>query len=135
MKIDEIDEIILGEMKLNRKLKLRELSTTIGLPISTIHYRIKKMKKAGILSKSIEINWKKLNYKSIALLYIKLLEKDIDIESLKQYPFVEKVFRIVDDYDILVIIRAKDIDDVKLNVNKIRSLLPNHSIKMVVADE
>lgn len=135
MKIDELDENILGEMKLNKRLKLKELAVSIGVPISTIHYRINRLKKAGILNKAIEINWKKLGYNSIILLFIKLEEGNLNIENIKQYSFIDRVFKLVDDYNFMIILRARDMEEAKLNIEKIRKMLPKHSIKTVIADE
>lgn len=134
MKLDDVDEMIIAEMKMNRRLKLKELSKSLDLSISTIHYRITKLKRAGILNNAIEIDWKNLGYKNVALLYVKT-DKDVNVKMIKQYPFVESVYNIIDDYNILIIIRAKDLEQLKDNTNRIRSILPSHSLKLVIADE
>ncbi len=134
MKLDEIDEMIIAEMKMNKRLKLKELSKSLDLPISTVHYRLSRLKKAGILNNTIEIDWKSLGYKNVVLLYVKT-DKNINIKTIKQYPFVESVYNIIDDYNLLIIIRAKDLEHVKSNVERIRNILPNHSLRLVIADE
>ncbi|MEM0455724.1 MAG: winged helix-turn-helix transcriptional regulator [Candidatus Anstonellales archaeon] len=137
MKIDETDEFIIAEMKLNGKMKLRELAKTLDLPISTVHYRIKKLIREGILRKSVIVDWKRLNYNILGFVYLKIDGVKVDEvrKIVRELPFVENTYSLLDDYNLMLIVRAKDMEDFGQNISKIRSIIPEHSIRVVFGDE
>lgn len=137
MKLDEIDESIIAEMKLNSRMKLRELSKILELPISTIHYRIRRLIERGILRKSIVVDWKRLDYKVLGFVYLKIDSAKIEEvrKIAKEMPFVENLYVMMDDYNVVLIVRAKSMEDFSQNLSKIRSMIPDHSIRVVFGDE
>ncbi|WP_338598476.1 Lrp/AsnC family transcriptional regulator [Sulfolobus tengchongensis] len=49
IRLDEIDEKILNILRYNAKKSLKELSDELGIPISTIRYRIKRLEDSQII--------------------------------------------------------------------------------------
>ncbi|MDT7862680.1 MAG: winged helix-turn-helix transcriptional regulator, partial [Saccharolobus sp.] len=49
VKLDELDERILNILRYNAKKSLKELSTELNVPISTIRYRIKRLEDMQII--------------------------------------------------------------------------------------
>lgn len=139
MKLDEIDESIIAEMKMNRKLKLRELSSSLGIPISTVHYRIKRLLKNNVIGKSVSINWKEIGYNILGFVYVKIpdqTQRGEFLNSVRQFPYVESVYLVMDEYNVILLIRARDNQSFDQNISIIRKFLPpNSSIRIVFGDE
>ncbi|MEM0173794.1 MAG: winged helix-turn-helix transcriptional regulator, partial [Sulfolobaceae archaeon] len=49
IELDEIDQKILNILRYNAKKTLKELSDELGVPISTIRYRIKRLEENEII--------------------------------------------------------------------------------------
>ncbi|AHC51389.1 AsnC family transcriptional regulator [Sulfolobus acidocaldarius SUSAZ] len=49
IKLDDIDETILNILRYNAKKSLKELSDELGIPISTVRYRIKRLEDSQII--------------------------------------------------------------------------------------
>ena len=47
--MDEKDELILQALEKNAKLSSRNIAEKIGLPISTVHRRIRKLEQDGVI--------------------------------------------------------------------------------------
>jgi len=60
-KIDLKDRILLNELKKNAKCSSRSLAKRVGLPISTVYRRMKRLKERGIIKKyTIHIDYEKI---------------------------------------------------------------------------
>ncbi|TRM73882.1 AsnC family transcriptional regulator, partial [Sulfolobus sp. A20-N-F8] len=49
IRLDDIDEKILNILRYNAKRSLKELSDELGIPISTVRYRIKRLEDAQVI--------------------------------------------------------------------------------------
>ncbi|MCS7122651.1 MAG: winged helix-turn-helix transcriptional regulator [Candidatus Micrarchaeota archaeon] len=139
MRFDEVDELIIAEMKMNRRMKLKELSSSLGIPISTVHYRMKRLLKNNIIRKTININWKQIGYNVMGFLYVKVpdqFQNTDTLNSIKSLPYVEAVYSTIDDYNLVLLVRAKDNQSFEQNISTIRKLLPpNSSVRVVFGNE
>jgi len=115
--IDEIDRKILDILRRNAKTSLREISRELNLPITTVYYRLKRLEKEGIIeSYTIKINYEKLGYKVRAFILIKydptsgISQKDL-LKKLKSFENVEEAYIITGEYDILLKVISKDIEE------------------------
>jgi len=115
--IDEIDRKILEILKRNAKASLKEISRDLDLPITTVYYRLKRLEKEGIIdSYTIKINYEKLGYRVKAFILIKydssseISQKDL-LKKLKSFDNVEEAYIITGEYDILLKIISKSIED------------------------
>lgn len=126
--MDEKDEKILELLKENSKLTTQQISKKILIPITTVHNRIKKLEKNGIIKKyTLEIDNKKIGKNITAYIHIvvdyKLL-KGIKMSQLelankiKQNEYVEEAAMVTGGTDIIIKMRAKNVDELNYFVTK-----------------
>ena len=115
--LDDIDRKIISYLKVNSKTKLTTLSKKLNIPVSTIHTRIKKLEKEGIIKKyTIEIDYKKIGYEIQTFILIKYdansikTQRDL-LKELLRLPNVDKGYIITGEWDILLMCRFQTIDD------------------------
>lgn len=127
------DEIILSMLRENSKLSSREMSERIGIPITTIHNRIKKMEEEGIIKGYTTIvNNKKLGktiqaFIQITVTYTTLSGKHVSQEDLAkkiyQMPEVEECFIMTGGTDILIKVSVRDVEDLNnFVINRLRDV-------------
>ena len=118
--MDAKDEKILELLRENSKLTSQQISKKILMPITTIHNRIKKLEKEGIIEGyTLKINNKKIGktisaYVQIIVDYRLLKEKKMSqhdlAKKLKQHEFVEEAAMVTGGTDIIIKIRVKNVD-------------------------
>ena len=117
--IDEKDMKILELLKTNAKFTTKQISKKVLLPITTVHNRIKKLERIGVIQHySVVIDHKKLG-KAIAAFvllninYIYLKEKKITqhqlAEQLATHPSVYKVSMVTGETDMILKIIVDDV--------------------------
>jgi DNA-binding Lrp family transcriptional regulator len=116
--MDEKDEKILKLLKDNSKLTSQQISKKTLIPITTVHNRIKNLRKKEIIKKySIVVDNKKLGRVISAYVHI-----SVDYRSGKQSQIamakklcskegVEEVSIVTGDYDMMVKVRVRDMDE------------------------
>ena len=113
--IDEKDLVILETLKENSELSMQKIAKKTGIPMATVHHRVKRLKKDGIIEKyTIRINKEKLGKKVIAHILVKIGPK-IDIinmlRTLTKNELVEAGSALAGEFDILLKVRVVDIDE------------------------
>ncbi len=133
MKLDEKDMRILDVLRQNAKLTTHKISKKLAMPITTVHNRIKKLEKIGIIKRyTVELDYKKLKrgllvYIGVTVTYTspsgkKLHQEDI-AKKIKKLKGVEEVDIMAGGTDILVKIRLKDIDELNdFVIKKLREI-------------
>ncbi|AHF81191.1 Lrp/AsnC family transcriptional regulator [Thermococcus paralvinellae] len=127
--LDRIDLRLLEELKENARENIATLSKKLGIPRTTVHYRIKKLVEEGIIEKfTIKPNYKKLNLGTTAFI---LARYDPD-SGLTQREVAEKVARIngvyevhiiAGEWDLLIKVRASSAEDIgKIVIDKLREI-------------
>jgi len=126
--MDEKDEKILMLLKENSKLTTHQISKKTLMPITTVHNRIKKLEKEGIIEGyTIRLNNKKIGrpiaaYVHIVVDYKLMKEKKISqhelAKKLKQREFVEEASMVAGPTDIIIKVRVKDIEELDNFVTK-----------------
>jgi DNA-binding Lrp family transcriptional regulator len=130
MKIDEKDLKILSLLQKNCKLTAREIARKINLPITTVFSRIRKMEKEGIIkSYRAILDEKKLKFGTTAFILAsisytskgeKLSQREI-AEKIAEFPEVQEVHIITGDWDLLIKVRAENVDNMgKFVVDRLR---------------
>ena len=121
IKTDETDARILSLLSRDAKMRIHLLARKIGIPASTVHHRIKRMEKEGIISGyTINKNYKALGYGILAhvlvfvdvtsLKKMKITQQDIAI-ALSKIEGAERAEIITGEADLLLTIRCRDMDD------------------------
>jgi len=118
---DEIDERILAILEKNGKAKIHLIAKRLGVPSSTVHHRIKRMEKAGIIRGwGVMKDYKKLGFgiKAHLLIFVnvsdlkKLGKTQADIaRELLRVPGVAEAEIVTGEADLLVTVRCYDMDD------------------------
>jgi len=95
---------IIAQLRQNGRLPLTQLSRKVGLPVSTLHDRIKQHIKKGVLKPSTLINFQKVGYnaKAQVLLTVEAGEKAKLVSYLKEIPNVNSLFRINNGWSIIM---------------------------------
>ena len=126
--MDKKDEKILNLLTENSNLTTHQLSKRLLIPITTIHNRIKKLQKEGIIKKyTVELDNKKLGKTVAAFIHITVdyrLLKQMKIsqydlaKKIKQHESVEEAAMVTGGTDIIIKIRVRSIDELDNFVTK-----------------
>ncbi len=121
--MDTKDEHIIQILLKNAKSSTQEISNKTGIPVTTVHNRIKRLVKNGIIKNyTVELDHEKLGkkvaaYILVSLDYSHIREKGIKIpelaKKLKRNNSVEEVCTVSGQYDLLIRSRAENLH--KLN--------------------
>ncbi len=127
--MEEIERKIYKELRRDGRVKLTKLSKKLGVPVTTIHKKLKGMLKSGrIQIKALPV-FKKLGYPIKAFVLVKL---DTSLGNVSQEDLVEKLCSmkgvveahvITGSWDIIAKVACKSIDELRsLVLEKFRSL-------------
>jgi Lrp/AsnC family leucine-responsive transcriptional regulator len=127
--IDRKDELIIAELKKNARNSTKKIAVNINIPRVTVHDRIQKMIKQGIIkSFNISIDYKKIGYTTEVFIFISFIPTpDVSQRELakriSKLPGVHEVHIISGEYDLLLKVRGKSLEDIGvLVVDKLRQL-------------
>ncbi|MEJ2241426.1 MAG: Lrp/AsnC family transcriptional regulator [Candidatus Bathyarchaeota archaeon] len=92
--MDEKDELILQALEKNSKLSSRAIAEKIGLPISTVHRRIRKLEKNKIIKgyRAI-VEYEKTKRPIGAYLFINIAEKSPNNNYVPKEKIVDKLLK------------------------------------------
>jgi len=127
--LDEIDRNILRILQADARKSYREIQDELGISIGTIHNRIAKLKKHGVIEGyTLRLNNEKLGYKLTFLIRINCDGKFTEeiLNDLKEIPEVCSIFHTTGDQSAALICRFKESEDVH---NFIRELNQKEYIK------
>ena len=141
LEIDELDLQILQILYEDSRIAFTEIARILDVPDTTIHFRVKKMKKQGIISRfTINIPPQKLGFKHIILLIINLEELAIPAISEKRTEDFcskfaeEKEIRYValneTGSKIVLITIGKTMEEIEEFITRIRKIPDVESIKV-----
>ena len=128
--LDAKDFQIISELERDSNQSLRKIAKKTGIPMATVHHRIEILKKTGvILNYTVNVDKKKTGQSVLAFTLIEaqagLKNKGlIKIgEAVSRIPEVEGVYLVTGIYDIIAVVRAKDIDHMSdVVLKKIREI-------------
>lgn len=119
--IDEKDRKILDILEENSNLSTHKISKRTLIPITTVNNRIKKLKKLGVIKKyTIDIDKSKLGFNLLTYIFItvslyELKKEDMKMKDLisiiKKNQLIESVENVTGDVDIIIKMRARDINE------------------------
>lgn len=127
--IDEKDDVILAELKKNARNSTKNIATKVNIPRVTVHDRIQKMIERGIIkSFNVTIDYKKIGLSTEVFIFVSFLfnpevsQREL-AKRIAQLPGVSEVHIISGEYDLLLKIRGKSLEEIgKLVVDKLRQL-------------
>lgn len=127
--IDKKDEIILAELKKNARNSTKNIATKVKIPRVTVHDRIQKMIERGIIkSFNVTIDYKKIGFSSEVFIFVSFLpnpevsQRQL-AKNVARLPGVSEVHIISGEYDLLLKVRGKSLEEIgKLVIDKLRQL-------------
>lgn len=126
-KDDATDRSILKLLQLDCRISLDVLAKRIGVPKSTLHYRIKRLEKEGVIGGYYaKVDPLKLGYDYVAVVLVKARYGPNYHEKLgkkiAKIPGVWGVYYVLGEYDFIVLIRAKDREDYMSKLENMSSM-------------
>lgn len=129
MNFDETDKKLLHYLQENSKQTTKELSYNLGLSVTAVYERVRKLENSGVISKYVAIVDKsKINKNFVVLCHVKLVQhkKEYLMQFEKEIQNLEEVtecFHVSGDYDYILKIALKDMEDYRnFMVTKLTSL-------------
>jgi DNA-binding Lrp family transcriptional regulator len=120
-KLDDKDKKIIEILKDHADYSTRDISKKVLLPITTVHHRIQKLKKSGVIKKyTIELDNSKTDNNFVAYVLISvnialLKEKKKSqyklLSEIRKFYFVERADIVSGGTDIVVLMRVKDVQE------------------------
>jgi Lrp/AsnC family transcriptional regulator, leucine-responsive regulatory protein len=133
VKLDDKDLAILTLIQENSKLTANQIAKKISTPITTVFAKIKRMEELGIIKQYRAIlSAEKLNLATAAFILASvsyhtndgkpITQRDVATE-IAQFPEVQEVHIITGDWDLLVKLRAENVEAIgKFVVDKLRNI-------------
>ncbi|MGQ4892457.1 MAG: Lrp/AsnC family transcriptional regulator [Candidatus Njordarchaeia archaeon] len=121
--LDNIDQKILNILQVDANKSLDEMSKELKMSKSAIHYRIKKMQEKGIIRKFMAlVDPVKVGCDILAISLIRAkfgpgYQKKVG-EKLSKIKGIWGVYFLLGDIDFVVLIRAKNRDDLQRIINE-----------------
>ncbi|MGM5484314.1 MAG: Lrp/AsnC family transcriptional regulator [Nanobdellota archaeon] len=147
MELDDKDHKILEMLVKDSSLSTQKIAKKTLIPITTVHNRIKRLEKGKVIEGyTVIINKKKIGKNIFAFILIrvdsnylkekKITQKDL-AKKIKRISCVEDISIVTGDYDIIIRIGVKDVDELnELILKKLRNISGIESTKsMIVLDE
>lgn len=130
LRLDEDDFHILHELQVDSSQSLSTLSTKLHLPKSTIHARMKKLGEKGVIERqTIRINTELLGFEMLAFIMINFdqhytnLDQEEVAKKIAKIPLVEEVHLIAGEWDILIKVRTRGINELgDFSVKKLKTV-------------
>jgi|TARA_B100001059_G_scaffold42477_1_gene34287 Lrp/AsnC family transcriptional regulator, leucine-responsive regulatory protein len=114
--MDLVDKKILGFLQEDNKQTNKELSSKLGLSVTAVYERIKKLERVGVIKKNVSLLDKnKVNMSFVAFCNIKLVQhsKDYVIQFENEVTKLKEVlecYHISGDYDYLLKVMVEDME-------------------------
>ena len=123
--LDETDQKILEILQRDARTPYTEIASTIGVSDSTIHVRLKKLKEEGVIKAyTIDINKELLGKKvhGLAMINVGLGSLESVVPKLVALDSVASVYETHGDNDLVVLIDAVDLDNLRDVLMQIRTI-------------
>ncbi len=121
MKLDDKDLKILELLRANARMTTSEMFKELGMPQTTIHNRIKKMKKSGVIKRfTVDLDKKKIGKSLVAYILCTVSYRTSRGQKISQFevaqrieglPEVEDVSIVTGEIDLIVKVALEDVDE------------------------
>ena len=124
--IDKKDNVILDELKKNSRETTTKLAKKLEMPRVTVHDRIERLVEKGIIKKfTIQTDYKKIDMPTTVFIFLSITPNNVTHRELAnkiaKLPGVYEVHMITGEYDLLIKVRGKSIEDIgKIVIDKLR---------------
>ena len=122
IKLDATDQELLRLLQIDSKMKISELAQEVGKGIATVHARILALKEKGIIKQySAILNPEKVGRETLAFILVTVryrvpgkkgvLSQREFCKEIAVHPLVQGVHVVSGDYDVMLKVRTKNIDE------------------------
>lgn len=117
MALDDIDRKLLYFLQEDSKQTTKELSYKLGLSVTAVYERVRKLENAGVISKYVALlDRQKIDRNFTVLCHVKLTQhkKEYVLQFEKEILNLQEVtecFHVSGDYDYILKITVKDMED------------------------
>ncbi|MBU0536643.1 MAG: Lrp/AsnC family transcriptional regulator [Nanoarchaeota archaeon] len=112
MRLDEKDHDIISFLKDNSRLSVRDIGKKTGIRPSTVHDRIKKLVKEGVIEKfTLKLNNKAIGENFIVFMLVAGKPNEYVGNTLLGHKNIKEVFGITGEYDMIFKLKFKDVED------------------------
>lgn len=112
MELDNKDNKIIGILKEDSREPIKIIAKKTGIRPSTVHQRIQKLIKGGVIEKfTIKLNNKAIGENFIAFLLIKGTTSDYINNKFLNTKNVKEVFGVTGEYDVMVKLKFEDVEE------------------------
>lgn len=124
--LDKDDIVILNELIKNAREKTTNIAAKLNKRRTTVHDRIQKLFEKGIIKKfTVQIDHRKIGKSTTVFVLVSVTPTNVDhiklSKTIANLPGVCEVHMVSGQYDILVKIRGKTIEDIgNMIINKLR---------------
>ena len=127
--IDNKDQIILNELKKNSRVTTKDLSKNVEIPRVTVHDRIQKMIKNGVIkSFDVKIDYNKIGLPTEVFIFVSFLP-NANISQRELAKRISKLERILEvhiisgEYDLLLKVIGKSLEEIgEIVIDKLRNI-------------
>ncbi len=112
MELDKKDNLIIDVLKENSRLSVRKIAKKTGVRPSTVHERIKKLMKEGVIEKfTLKLNNKAVGESFIVFMLVKGGTKDYIDNRIINDKHIKEIFGVTGEYDLLLKLKFKDVEE------------------------
>ncbi len=114
IKLDETDIKILKIINDDVRISYRQISRDLGISVGTVHNRIDKMLKSGVIEKFAPVlNHKKLGYALTSIIGVNVKGQELEAweAEISNNKNVVGLYDVTGQYDAIVIAKFKDTDE------------------------
>ena len=112
MTLDKKDYLIINILKQNSRLAIRDIAKKSGIRPSTVHERIKKLVKEGVIEKfTLKLNNKAVGEDFIVFMLIKGGTTQYINNKIINNEYVKEIFGVTGEYDLLLKLKFKDVEE------------------------
>jgi Lrp/AsnC family transcriptional regulator, regulator for asnA, asnC and gidA len=118
--IDEVDRTILGSLREDARISLRDMSRRSGISDATIQFRLKRMRANGVIDRfTIMANPAATGYMVTAIILVQTDNERHDqvVEALALVPEITEVYGILGEYDLFLKLWSRSLDDLNALIN------------------
>ncbi|MBD3354508.1 winged helix-turn-helix transcriptional regulator [Candidatus Woesearchaeota archaeon] len=128
--LDTKDHKIINILKENSRLSIRDIAKKTRIRPSTVHLRIKKLKKNNVIEKfTLKLNNKAVKEGFIVFMYL-ITDKNLP-DSFFKNTHIKEAFGVTGEYDILLKLKFKDISEFN---DYIINLRKNEAVKKTITN-